>query len=116
MSDRRISPVGTSVAQEQRRRARQSARYRGELERLAPYERIARAVIRLRLDHDLSQAQLGDKTGTTASAIARLESGRHRPNVETLRKLARAYGGHLVIGFEIPGRARLRARREVVSV
>ena len=91
MSRRWVSPIGTRVEQAQRDDARASARYRRELERLAPYERLARAIIRLRMDQGLTQGQLAAKTGTTASAIARLEAGRHKPNVETLRKICLLY-------------------------
>jgi transcriptional regulator with XRE-family HTH domain len=34
--------------------------------------------------------------------ISRLESGQHRPNVETLQKLARAFDRQLVVGFVDP--------------
>jgi ribosome-binding protein aMBF1 (putative translation factor) len=116
MSQRSVSSVGTSVEQAQRDDARASARYRRELERLAPYERLARTVVRLRMDQGLTQGQLAAKTGTTASAIARLEAGRHKPNVETLRKIAHAYGGRLVLGIDIPAQRRGRSRPELVSL
>ena len=38
--------------------------------------------------------------GTSETAISRLESGQHKPSVETLQKLSRALGRKLVIGFE----------------
>jgi transcriptional regulator with XRE-family HTH domain len=56
-------------------------------------------VIRFRMDRALSQAQLAELVGTSHSAISRLESGAHRPNVETLQKLAHAFKRQLVIGF-----------------
>lgn len=111
-----VSPIGTSVEEASRRRASRSSRYRRQLEHLEPFERLARSLIRLRMDLDLTQQQLADKTGTTASAIARLESGRHRPNVETLKKIANAYGGHLLLGFDIPARRGGQPLRELVSL
>jgi transcriptional regulator with XRE-family HTH domain len=75
------------------------AQYGAALERLLPYERIARLVIGLRMELGFSQEELARRVGTSASAIARLESGRHRPSVETLRRVARAVGRDLVIGF-----------------
>lgn len=116
MNRRSASPIGTRVEQAQRDDARASARYRRELERLAPYEKLARTIIRLRMDQGLTQGKLASKTGTTASAIARLEGGRHKPNVETLRKIAHAYGGRLLLGIEIPARRRGETRRELVSL
>lgn len=65
-----------------------------------PYEHIARQVIRLRMDHGLSQQALADRVGSTKSAISRLESGQHAPTVATLQKIARAFGGRLVVNFE----------------
>jgi ribosome-binding protein aMBF1 (putative translation factor) len=97
------SPVGRSVEEASRRRAGQSEEYRRELDRLRPYEEIARQVIALRMRHNLSQEALAERTGTTKSAISRLESGQHGPTVATLEKIAAAFGGYLVISFEVPG-------------
>jgi len=66
------------------------------------------------LRQQLTQAQLAGRIGTTASAISRLESGQHMPSMETLRKLAHAYGGHLLVGFEVPGEA--AKDRELVAI
>ncbi len=84
-----------------RLRARRSAEYREESDRLQGYEEIARQIINLRLRHDLSQEALADRTGTTKSAISRLESGQHAPTVATLEKIASAFGAHLAITFEV---------------
>ncbi len=117
MSQRSVRLIGTSVAADQRLRRAESARYRREAERIAPYEAFARAIIRLRMDHQLTQADLARRVKTTGSAIARLESGRHRPNVDTLQRIARAYGGRLVVGFELPAAGRARRRtRELVAL
>ncbi|HEY3960393.1 MAG TPA: helix-turn-helix transcriptional regulator [Solirubrobacteraceae bacterium] len=79
--------------------------YRAELERLAPYEALARIVIRRRGQLGLSQAELAQRMGTSHSAISRIESGRHHTTVQTLRRLAAALQTHLVVGFvdEIAG-------------
>ncbi|CAN5852203.1 hypothetical protein BH23CHL8_BH23CHL8_10620 [soil metagenome] len=37
---------------------------------------------------------------TSVSAVSRLESGQHRPSVNTLQRLALAFGERLVVGFE----------------
>ena len=98
------SPIGQSAAAAARRRARESAEYRTEQDRLAPYEEMARLIIRLRMDQGLTQKELAERVGTSSTAISRLESGQHAPTAETLRKIAHAFGGHLVIGLEMPGR------------
>ncbi len=99
-----ISPAGTPHAESMRRRARNPA-YRAELERLAPYEALARIVIRRRGQLNLSQAELAKRMATSHSAISRIESGQHPTTVQTLRRLAAALDTHLVVGFadEIPG-------------
>lgn len=94
------SPIGRSVEEASAERARRDPEYRAELERLRPYEQIARQVIRLRMDHGLSQEALAARVGTTKSAISRLESGQHAPNVATLQKIAAALGSRLVVSFE----------------
>ena len=55
-------------------------------------------VYRLRTEAALTQAQLGQRMGTTQSAIARMEGGGTRPTLETLEKLAGAVGQELVVG------------------
>lgn len=51
----------------------------------------------------LTQAEVAERMGTKAPAIARLESalasGKHSPSIETLRKYAQACGKSLTIEF-----------------
>ncbi len=94
------SPIGSSAAEPRRRRAAASAAYRAEWARLEPYEAIARQVITLRAQHRLSQEELAERVGTSHSQISRIESGQHRTSVETLRRVAEAFGASLVISFE----------------
>jgi ribosome-binding protein aMBF1 (putative translation factor) len=97
---RRHSPAGTSAKEASRRRARHSAAYRKEQARLAPYEEIARLVIKHRMNLGLTQAQLAKRVGTSHSAISRIESGQHATTVATLQRLAKALDLRFVIGFE----------------
>ena len=94
------SPAGKTGEQARRRRAARSASYRDEAARIAPYEDIARLVIDRRVKLGLTQAQLAALMDTSVSAVSRLESGQHRPNVETLQRLALAFGERLILGFE----------------
>src|SRR2546427_9769368 len=96
------SPIGSSLSAARRKRSAESAKYSRERERLEPSEKLARAVVQLRMRQNLTQEQLAGRIGTTASAISRLESGQHKPSMETLRKLAHASGGNLLVGFEVP--------------
>ena len=95
-----VSPIGSTSGAARHRRAARSAEYRAERERLAPYETLARMVIARRIRYRLTQDQLADRMGTSVSAISRLESGQHRPNVQTLEKLGQAFGERFVFGFE----------------
>jgi ribosome-binding protein aMBF1 (putative translation factor) len=111
---RRQNPIGTPVAKASRRRARRSARYSAEQARLAPYEEIARLVIKHRMALGLSQAQLAERMGTSHSAISRIESGQHRTSVATLQRLAEALELRFVVGFESGPKE--RHARELVAV
>jgi ribosome-binding protein aMBF1 (putative translation factor) len=94
------SPGGARAADAARRRARASAAYRREQQRLAPYEEIARLVIKRRMERRLTQQELAERMATSHSAISRIESGRHKTSAETLRRLAEALGVRFVMGFE----------------
>ncbi len=72
----------------------------------AEYERIEREempmldmILSARRETGLSQAQVAERMGTKASAVARLEaslvSGKHSPSLATLRKYAKALGKQL---------------------
>lgn len=51
----------------------------------------------------LSQRELAERTGTTQSAIARLEADRQEPTLRTLEKLAAALGQDLLVFFPCAG-------------
>ena len=102
----RRSPIGTTVAEATARRARRSPPYSAERERLAPFEELARLVIRHRAALGISQEELAQRVGTSHSAISRIESGRHKTSVETLQRLAHALETRLVLGFESGPRER----------
>jgi DNA-binding XRE family transcriptional regulator len=94
-----ISPIGTDFGEylELRRRDPEYAAIEAEL---APLEALARILIAYRIEQGLTQEALAQRVGTSKTAICRLESGQHKPSVETLVKIGRALGQKLVIGFE----------------
>ncbi len=57
-------------------------------------------MIKHRAAAGMSQKELAHRVGTSHSAISRLESGRHKTNVETLQRVAEALGLRFVAGFE----------------
>jgi len=111
---KKTSPIGSTPAEARRRRARRSPAYRREQNRLAPYEEIAKIVIRHRMALGLTQQEVAERMGTSHSAISRIESGRHATSVETLQRLAAALEVRFVFGFE-SGPAE-RPVRELVAV
>jgi ribosome-binding protein aMBF1 (putative translation factor) len=95
-----VSPIGTSVSDAIEAKRKRSKRYREEYERLAPFEQIAGIVITRRGQLGLSQQEVAERMGTTASVISRIESGQHRTSTNTLRRLANALDGQAVLGFD----------------
>lgn len=59
-------------------------------------------ILTLREMAGLSQSRLAARAGTSQPAIARLESGRQVPTVNTLLRIAGACGMHLVVGLADP--------------
>jgi ribosome-binding protein aMBF1 (putative translation factor) len=97
----RTNPVGEPAERAGRRRRQRNPAYAAEAARLEPYEAIARLVIKYRLDNGLTQKVLADRIGTSHSAISRLESGQAAITLKTMKRIAEALGGRLVIGFEL---------------
>jgi len=60
---------------------------------------LANAISQMRARSQLTQAQVAARMATTQTAIARLESGRQSPSMQTLQNYARANGYCLEIGF-----------------
>jgi ribosome-binding protein aMBF1 (putative translation factor) len=75
-------------------------KYRKAHEALEQELVLASAVMDVRTRAGLTQAQLARKMGTTQPVVARLESGRTRPSMRTLGRLAEATGSRLRISFE----------------
>ncbi|MGA2185248.1 MAG: helix-turn-helix transcriptional regulator [Bryobacteraceae bacterium] len=75
-------------------------KYRKAYEALEEEFALASAVMDVRNRARLTQAQLARKMGTTQPVVARLESGRTRPSIRTLERLAAATGSRLRISFE----------------
>ncbi len=61
------------------------------------FARIAEQVAAQRKARGLSQAEVAELTGTTQSAIARLESGGRPPRIDTLLRIAEALDCELVV-------------------
>ena len=75
---------------------------RAEVERLEREEfTLLDALLKARQEAGLTQAQVAERMGTQAPAVARLEralaTGKHSPSVATLRKYVKACGKRLIL-------------------
>jgi DNA-binding XRE family transcriptional regulator len=95
-----VDPVGTRIQDHISEMAAGDPDFRAELTRTEPYHQAAMLIVRIRMERGLTQEALARRIGTTKSAISRLESGRHKPNIDTLERIARAFGKRLTIMFE----------------
>lgn len=75
---------------------------KAEVERIEREEgELLDALLKARHEAGLSQAQVAERMGTQAPAVARLEralaTGKHSPSIATLRKYAKACGKKLIL-------------------
>ena len=75
---------------------------RAEVQRIERDEGVLLdALLKARQEAGLSQAQVAERMGTHAPAVARLEralaTGKHSPSIATLRKYIKACGKSLVL-------------------
>lgn len=78
-----------------------------------PPREIAWLLIRYRMDNGLTQEELAERVGTSHSQISRIESGRHRPNLDTLERIAHALDLKLLVEFESTKNG--RSKRDLVK-
>jgi predicted transcriptional regulator len=64
------------------------------------FANIAGKVTDRRVAMNMSQRELAEKTGTTQSAIARLERGGRPPRIDTLLRIAEALDCELVVDLK----------------
>jgi DNA-binding XRE family transcriptional regulator len=108
------SPVGSTTEEAAGRRAARSPEYRAQQAEREGFREIAWLLIKYRMDKELTQEQLADLVGTSHSQISRIESGRHRTNLETLSRIAHALDLRIVLGFESTT-SDGRAKRDLVA-
>lgn len=92
---RKMIPVEESFAE-----WRKDPAYREARAALEEEFALARALIEARTGADVSQEEIAKRMQTSQSAVARLESGRGNPSLNTLRRYAEATGARLRIVFE----------------
>jgi DNA-binding XRE family transcriptional regulator len=64
--------------------------FREEWERTALAREVANRVVAYRVEHSLSQEELGRLLGISQPAVARIEAGEHEPTLLRLKQLSRS--------------------------
>ena len=70
-----------------------------EYDALSPEFELARTIISLREETDLTQREFAAKVGMKQSQLARIESGKQTPKLKTLAKFAIAAGYDIELNF-----------------
>jgi ribosome-binding protein aMBF1 (putative translation factor) len=73
--------------------------FRKALKEIEPEYQIARALIRARIEKNLTQKQLAAKLGTKQSVLSRVENAKTTPTVSFLKRLAEVLNMNLKIDF-----------------
>lgn len=73
------------------------ADFRVEWQRLALAREVAAELVRFRSENGLSQRALADRLGVSQPRVAKIESGEHNPDIDTLVSISRATGLEFVI-------------------
>jgi DNA-binding XRE family transcriptional regulator len=78
--------------------------FRTEWERLAPARKLAVELIRYRAEHQLSQTALAERLAVSQPRVAKLESGEHNPDFETIAHIVGVTGMEFCFDFVPEGR------------
>jgi len=81
-------------------KAMQDPEIKAEYDRLGPEYEIIEAIIKKRIEKNMSQKELAQKMGTKQSALSRLESGTYNPSLLFLKKVATALDAKLSISIK----------------
>ena len=78
--------------------------FRAEWERLAPARKLAVELIRYRAEQELSQTALANQLGVSQPRVAKLESGEHNPDFDTIAHIVEVTGIEFCFDFVPAGR------------
>ena len=73
--------------------------FAAEWERQRPEREYIKAIVVARMEQNLTQRELAQKTGIRQSNISRIENGNCSPTVATLQQIAKGIGKTLYIEF-----------------
>jgi DNA-binding XRE family transcriptional regulator len=99
-------PIGQPAQQANASRARRSRPYRNardeyaRIRELRKTNPVAAHLRERRFELGLTQEQVAEAAGTSHTAISRLESGTHMPQLATLRRIAAVLDEELLLCFQ----------------
>jgi len=73
--------------------------FAAEWERQRPEREYVKAIIAARIERNMTQKELSEKTGIRQSNISRIENGNCSPTIATLQQIASGMGKTLHIEF-----------------
>ncbi len=97
--------MGMSSYKEYKEKALQNAEVKEEYDALQPEYDIIQAMISARVNQNLTQKELSERTGITQADISRIENGTRNPSLSMVKRLAEGLGMQLKLEF-IPAPAK----------
>lgn len=94
-----------SSYKEYKEKALQNAEVKEEYDALQPEYDIIQAMISARVNQNLTQKELSERTGITQADISRIENGTRNPSLSMVKRLAEGLGMQLKLEF-IPAPAK----------
>lgn len=87
--------MGMSSYKEYKEKALQNAEVKEEYDALQPEYDIIQAMISARVNQNLTQKELSERTGITQADISRIENGTRNPSLSMVKRLAEGLGMQL---------------------
>lgn len=91
--------MGMSSYKEYKEMALQNAEVKEEYDALQPEYDIIQAMISARVNQNLTQKELSERTGITQADISRIENGTRNPSLSMVKRLAEGLGMQLKLEF-----------------
>ena len=66
---------------------------------MEPEFQLILALLKLRIEQNLTQQELAERTGINRSDISKIEHGNANPSLKTMKRLAGALGKRVCISF-----------------
>ncbi len=83
-----------------KKRALQNPEVKAEYDALQPEFDIIQTMIDARVQQNMTQKELAEKTGIAQTEISRIENGSRNPSIRLLQRLADGMGMVLKVSFE----------------